>query len=111
MTNPVSIEQAEGPKKVKAFLSGSIPAPALSTTPHKYELPVLKFHVDSCSPLAGLHKEQENSAAEEGSCGADIESTILLVVQASQLYSFLQPVFTHDISKAKKKTKKKYGFG
>jgi len=50
------MEQAEGPKKVKAFFSGSIPAPALSTMPHTYELPVLKFHLDSCSSSAGLHK-------------------------------------------------------
>jgi hypothetical protein len=106
MTNPVSIEQAEGPKKVKAFLSGSIPAPALSTTPHTYELPVVKFHVDSCSSLAGLHKEQDNSPADKGGCGTGMESAILPVAQASQLYSFLHPVLTHDISKAKKKTKK-----
>ena len=101
------MEQAEGPKKVKAFFSGSIPAPALSTMPHTYELPVLKFHLDSCSSSAGLHKEQYgNSPAEEGGCGTDSESIILPLVQASQLYSFLQPVFTYGISKARKKTKK-----
>ena len=55
ITNPVSIEQADGPKKVKAVFSKSMPA--ASTVPHKKVLPVLKFHFPSKSSSVTLQDE------------------------------------------------------
>jgi hypothetical protein len=42
ITNPVSVEQADGPKKVNPFRSGVMTA--LVTVPHKRVVSYLKFH-------------------------------------------------------------------
>jgi hypothetical protein len=40
---PVSIEQAEGPKKVKSFFENPLKKPELVNVPHWNELPALKL--------------------------------------------------------------------
>ena len=58
---PVSVPQAEGPKKVKVFLS-RLSMIAVSTRPHKSELPVLKLQEDAGISLVSIQEVQGGSS-------------------------------------------------
>ncbi len=82
MTNPVSAEQAEGPKKVKAVLSGLIIA--FVTVPQIRVESVLKLHLESSNESLPTQEEQTGSVNPEGGTGSSfvVES---LIVSPSKL--------------------------
>lgn len=77
MTNPVSAEQAEGPKKVKAVRSGLIIA--LVTFPQIRVESVLKLHLESSSESLPIQDEQTGSVNPEGGPGSSITEESLIV--------------------------------
>lgn len=77
MTNPVSDEQAEGPKKVKPVLSGLIIA--LVTVPQVRAESVLKLHLESSSESLAAQDEQNGRLNPEGCPGSTITVESLIV--------------------------------
>ncbi len=57
---PVSPEQDEGPKKVKAFRSGLLMA--VSKVPQSTELPDLKVHCDNPEPVLAVQAGQSGNS-------------------------------------------------
>jgi len=82
MINPVSAEQADGPKKVKAVLSGLITA--LVTVPQIRVESVLKLHLESSTESLPAQDVQKGRVNPEGGNGSSV-ITVSLIVSPSKL--------------------------
>lgn len=93
MINPLSTEQAEGPKKVIAVLSGL--ATALVIKPHNEDVPILKLHLTEEEVSVMSHPLQVGRiipGVVEESCLAEVSGCDETggVVPPSRLYSLAQ---------------------
>src|SRR5678809_459629 len=94
---PVSIEQAEGPKKVKLVFSNPLKKPELVNVPHWYTFPVLKLQCPSVIGSEGLHKLHREIAG--GTCDTTVSPPLRESVSTcapSKLYSFAHLVFCNN---------------
>ncbi len=98
---PVSAEQEDGPKKVKAFLSGFMMA--VSALPHRIELPDLKLHCDSPDPVMVKQGEQNGNSLLTTGPGS---VSLIAIRRPSILNSFLQLIKMSN----KRKSERKAGF-
>jgi len=109
---PVSIEQAEGPKKVKSCFENPLKKPELVNMPHWYELPVLKLQCPRVIGSEGLHELHEGN---DGGVWDVMVSPTPVVIEStlapSKLYSFAHLVFCNNtIASSKNRKVARYRF-